>query len=135
MNAGSYSGYIANDIELKQTPNGVSVCRFRVAVRRPNKKDTTDFIDFVAWRQKAEFVSRYFRKGQWIEISGCLTTYKWEDKATGKPRYGYEVECTEVSFGGGKREDGAGAAENAFPAFSEDAPTFEEVSSDEALPF
>lgn len=51
MNAGSYSGYIANDIELKQTPNGVSVCRFRVAVRRPNKKDTTDFIDFVAWRQ------------------------------------------------------------------------------------
>ena len=70
MNVVAISGRITSDPELKQTQDGTSVCRFSVAVRRPNVKDKTDFIDCIAWRQKAEFVSRLFRKGQRIEVTG-----------------------------------------------------------------
>ncbi len=125
MNNGSWSGFISSDIELKQTPEGISVCRFSVAVRRPNTKDKTDFLAFVAWRQKAEFVSRYFKKGQWIEISGTLTTRKWEDTHNQK-RVSYEIVCEDISFGGVKRDD----AKQVEPDFSEI-----NAEGDEKLPF
>ena len=103
MNVVAISGRITSDPELKQTQDGTSVCRFSVAVRRPNVKDKMDFIDCIACRQKAEFVSRFFRKGQRIEVTGYLTARKWEDKH-GAKRVSHEVICDEVTFGDTKKK-------------------------------
>lgn len=80
MNSINISGRITNSLELKSTQSGTSVCSFTVAVDRPAVKGKTDFIDCVAWRHKAEFVSKYFQKGDPIEVTGCLTTRNYEDK-------------------------------------------------------
>lgn len=80
MNSICLTGRLTDDVELKQTPSGVSVCSFTLAVKRPNVKDTTDFINCVAWRGTAEFISRYFGKGNKIEVNGVLTSRKYEDK-------------------------------------------------------
>ena len=94
-------GNFVADPELKQTPTGISVCRFRLAVQRRFVKDqqeqTADFIDIVAWRQTAEFVSRYFKKGRPILVCGQLQSRTWTDKDGGK-RYSVEVLADEVSF-------------------------------------
>ena len=65
-------GNITKDVELKQTPNGVSVCSFDIAVNRKINKDEVDFITIVAWRQQAEFVWKYFKKGQAILVCGQI---------------------------------------------------------------
>lgn len=97
MNNICLTGRLTSDVELKQTPNGVSVCSFAIAVKRPNTKDTTDFINCTAWRNTAEFVSRYFKKGQMIAVSGYLTSTKFEDK-DGNKRTSYEVICDRCEF-------------------------------------
>lgn len=131
MNVIAISGNIVRDIELKTTPDGVSVCAFTVAVRRPNTKEKTDFITCVAWRQKAEFISRYFTKGQKIEVAGCLTSRKWEDKNGGK-RTAFEIIVDDVSFGESKKAE-AGAANNTPQEYPPE--DFEEIANDEDLPF
>ena len=94
-------GNFVADPELKQTPTGISVCRFRLAVQRRFVKDqqeqTADFIDIVAWRQTAEFVSRYFKKGRPILVCGQLQSRTWTDK-DGGTRYSVEGLADEVSF-------------------------------------
>lgn len=95
MNIVTITGRICADIELRQTQNGVSVATFTVAVSRPRVKDTTDFINCVAWRSSAEFLSRYTHKGDMIAIVGMLTTRKYEDKE-GNKRVAYEVLCDRV---------------------------------------
>ena len=97
MNKVQFTGRLTADVELKQTTNGVSVCSFSLAVKRPRVKDKTDFINFVAWRGQAEFVSRYFKKGDAMEVSGALTSRKYQDY-DGKSRVVFEVECDDVSF-------------------------------------
>lgn len=129
MNVVAISGRITSNPELKQTQDGTSVCRFSVAVRRPNVKDKTDFIDCIAWRQKAEFVSRFFQKGQRIEVTGYLTVRKWEDKH-GAKRLSHEVICDEVAFGDTKKEGGAETAGEIVPAAD-----YEEIPNDGDLPF
>lgn len=94
-------GNLVADPELKQTPQGTSCCRFRIAVQRRFAKEgaeqTADFIDIVAWRQTAEFVCKYFRKGKPILICGQIQTRSWTDQQGGK-RYATEVVADEVSF-------------------------------------
>ena len=95
-------GRICHDVELKQTPSGVSVCSFRIAVNRnfvvKDGKQQADFIDIVAWRQNAEFVSKYFAKGKMIIVEGSIQTRKYEDK-NGNKRTAVEVVADNVQFG------------------------------------
>lgn len=103
MNSINLTGRLTADVELKQTPSGVPVCTFNLAVDRPKVKDTTDFIRIVAWKSTAEFITRYFRKGNKIEITGVLTTRKWQDNS-GNNRVTYEVVAENVGFGESKGE-------------------------------
>lgn len=123
MNKAQFTGRLTADVELKQTTSGVSVCSFSLAVKRPRVKDKTDFINFVAWRGQAEFVSRYFKKGDAMEVSGVLTSRKYQDNS-GKPRVVFEVECDDISFclTNGKAEQG-------------EQPQFEEINGDDDVPF
>lgn len=126
MNAIQISGNLVRDVELKTTVEGLSVCSFTVAVRRPNAPDKTDFINCTAWRNTAEFISRWFKKGKWIEVSGALTSRSWEDSA-GSRRTSFEVTVREVSFGGGKKEESGAEPSNEIPP--------DVILSDEDLPF
>jgi len=99
-------GRLTADPELRQTPSGVSTCRFSVAVDRGYKsKDTgerqADFIRVNAWRQTAEFVSRYFSKGKMIIVEGSLRNNDYTD-ANGVKHYSMEVLADNVSFGESK---------------------------------
>lgn len=103
MNTVAITGRLTSHSELKTTRNGVSVCAFDVAVPRLGVKDITDFYTCVAWRQTAETVSKYFTKGQKIEIVGTLTTRSWKDK-DGNKRSKVEILCEQVGFGESKKE-------------------------------
>lgn len=95
MNIITITGRLGGDVELRQTQQGVSVATFTLAVSRPRTKDTTDWINCVAWRQSAEFLSRYTKKGDLIAVAGMLTARKYEDK-DGNKRTAYEVVCDRV---------------------------------------
>lgn len=126
-------GRITADIEQKATPSGVAVCQFTIAVNRKGSKDgTTDFIDCVAWRQTAEFIAKYFRKGSSICIVGELQkrSYKAKD---GTPRYITEVKVDEANFVDSKSD--AGQAEQTPTYSTPTAPNFEDANPDEPLPF
>lgn len=125
MNKTVFTGRLTADTELKQTQNGVPVCSFTLAVKRPRVKDKTDFINFVAWRSNAEFVTRYFKKGDAMEVSGALTSRKYQDQ-NGNTRVAFEVECDEVSFclTNGKADKK-----------EQQTPDIEELSQDDDLPF
>lgn len=93
-------GRIANDLELRHTPNGVAVLSFRVAVARPCKKGEdgrTDFIDCTAWRNTAEFLASYFSKGSPVVLEGRLRVDSYEAKDGGKRRR-VEVQVEHAAF-------------------------------------
>lgn len=119
-------GNLVQDAELKQTPNGIAVTSFRLAVGRKMQQDKTDFIDIVAWRATAEFINKYFSKGNPILICGSLQVRSWTDK-DGNKRYSTEVVADEVSFVGSKQQ---GAA----PTYPTTETAFEELTDDD-LPF
>ena len=143
-------GRLTADPELKQTQSGVSVCSFTVAVNRRFQSKSadaqqTDFINVVAWRQGAELVSRYFRKGSSICVTGSIQTRKYQDK-DGNNRVSTEVVADEISFVDSKGESSASQGrfgapytpENYAPSFSsqdEAAPQFMEMSGEDDLPF
>jgi single-strand DNA-binding protein len=139
------AGRLTADPELKKTQmNDTSVCSFTVAVNRRFAKQgeqaQTDFIDCVAWRQQAEFLSRYFRKGSSVCIIGSLQKRVWNDQQ-GNKRYSTEVIADEINFvdakGEGPNRDFSGEAPVQTPAYST-APAemtqFEEADEDD-LPF
>lgn len=128
-------GRLTADPELKQTGNGVAVTSFTLAVDRKYNKDTekkADFITIVAWRQTAEFICKYFRKGSAIIVLGELQTRSWDD-SNGKKRFTTEVVASEVSFAESKKnpETNSPTADN-FAAFAQG--NFEAVE-DDTLPF
>ena len=140
-------GNMTADPELKQTTTGTSVCSFSIAVNRRFTKaeqgqQTVDFINIVTWRQSAEFVSRYFKKGNPILVCGQLQTRTWTDNQ-GAKRYATEVVADEVSFVGTASSNGAPVAGGAYtpeaytsPSFnSAPSANFEEIPGDESLPF
>ena len=99
-------GRLTADPELRQTPSGVSSCRFSVAVNRNyTSKETgerqTDFINVVAWRNTAEFVSRYFSKGKMRIVEGSLRNNNYTDQ-NGVKHYSMDVQADNVSFGESK---------------------------------
>ena len=103
------AGRLTADPELKTTPSGISVCSFSVAVdRRFGKDKQTDFISCVAWRQTAEFVTKYFVKGSAICIVGSIQTRKFTDK-NGNNRIAVVVLADEVTFVESKKNTAEGA--------------------------
>ena len=106
MNKVILIGNIARSPELRQTPQGVSTARFTVAVNRRYSKDgqrQADFIQCVAWRNTAEFVSKYFTKGSGIQLCGSIQTRSWEGQ-DGQRHYATEVVADEVEFNGSKAD-------------------------------
>ena len=143
------AGRMTADPELKQTPSGVSVLSFTIAVNRSYVSKNSDqgerqadFINVVAWRNTAEFISKYFRKGSAICVSGSIQTRSWQDQQ-GQRRYATEVVADEAMFVDSRNEGGAGGsytpdAYGAAPSFSTPAaaaPNFEELKADDDLPF
>lgn len=137
-------GRLTADPELKTTPNGIAVTSFSVAVNRRTSKSsegqtqTSDFLNAVAWRNQAEFISRYFKKGSSICLTGQLQTRKWTDQQ-GNNRYATEIVVDEVFFVDSKSEGPQGNSSDNMgaPAFStgDNAPEFEVMSGDQDLPF
>jgi single-strand DNA-binding protein len=124
-------GNLVADPELKKTPSGVSVCSFQIAVNRRFQKEgqhETDFFGIVAWRNTAELVSRYFHKGKPILVCGQLQTRSWTDQ-NGQKRYTTEVVADEATFVENKSN------ESSAPSYAGDQSGFEELSSEEELPF
>ena len=110
-------GRITHDLEVKQTPSGVSVLSFSVAVQRSFAKQgeerQTDFINCVAWRQQADFIGRYFGKGRMICIEGALRTRTYDDK-NGTKHYVTEVYVDNANFTGEPRQQEGGAYSNNY---------------------
>ena len=133
-------GNLTADPEVKVTTSGVSVCTFNIAVNRKFAKDgeqTCDFITVQAWRQTAEFVSRYFTKGKPILVCGQIQTRNFTDKQ-GNKRTATEVVADEVSFvGNNENATEAKPAPSAYTpsVYSPSQSQFEEVPNDGDLPF
>ena len=154
-------GRLTADPQLKQTAQGISVVSFTVAIDRPYRKDAerqADFISVVAWRQTAEFVSKYFSKGKMIIVEGSMRTRTYDDTRHPEVKhYVTEVYADNVTFGESKGSSEGGYQNNtsfpqpdvqqqsyAHPAQSAPAPSisigsmgdFEEILGDEdGLPF
>lgn len=133
------TGRLTADPELRYTPNNTPVTSFSIAVNRAYKsgeEPQTDFINIVAWRQRAEFITKYFSKGSLIGIEGSIQTRKYVDKETGKNRTAFEVVVNNVQFVESKR-DGASANNEAPASFSNaGANEFVELdNSSDDLPF
>lgn len=102
-------GRLCADPELKTTQSGIAVCRFRIAVNRQYSKNSekkADFINIVSWRQQAEFVSRYFRKGSMIIVEGKLQNADYTDN-NGVKHYAMDVQADNVTFGEAKSSQNA----------------------------
>lgn len=139
-------GRLTADPESKMTQTGTPVVTFSIAVNRRGTKEgqqQSDFITCVAWRERAEFICKYFGKGSSICVVGSLQTRKWQDK-DGNNRVSTEVNVDEVEFVDSKNESTAGSApansvSAQAPSYVPDAykqPTFEDTSSgDDDLPF
>ena len=134
-------GNMTADPELKQTASGISVCSFSIAVNRrfkgENGQQECDFINIVTWRQQAEFVTKYFKKGNPILICGQLQTRSWTDNQ-GQKRFATEVVADEVSFVASASQSNANENQNTpyIPdAYKDQNHGFEELPSDESLPF
>lgn len=141
-------GNVSSEVELKQTQSGTSVCSFNVAVNRFSKEPDAKKVDFftvVAWQAKAEFVSRYFKKGSPILVCGRLENREWSDKQ-GNKRISTEIIAEEITFVGGKESSTEAKNEPVFnpetdrkymPSAYSGVPNaqFEEIPNDSDLPF
>ena len=131
-------GRLVADPELRQTPNGISVCTFRIAVDRAYSpkggEKQADFIDIVAWRQQAEFVSKYFGKGKLILVEGSIQVRSYTDKNDQK-RTAVEVVAENIRFVGSKAEsEGGGGNSRPLPSASSAPPAREGESAPPAPP-
>ncbi len=140
LNCAVIMGRLTADPELRQTPSGVSVTRFSVAVDRgyvkPGEERKADFINVVCWRQTAEFVTKYFSKGSMIAVQGSIQTGSYEKD--GVKRSTFEIVADNVSFCGSKNESGSTAprATEAAPSFSNgNVDDFSAGADDDELPF
>lgn len=135
-------GRLTADVELKQTQNGTSVCSFSLAVNRRFSSEgerQTDFITCQAWRQTAEFISKYFKKGSSICVVGSIQTRSWKDN-NGNNRNATEVIVDEAMFVDGKNDSQGTEASNPNTYLpdaykSSPAPKYEDANPDDDLPF
>lgn len=114
-------GRLVADPELRTTPNGVNVASFRVAVNRPRDKEKSDFFNVVAWRQNAEFITRYFSKGKLIGIEGSLQTRDYTDKE-GNRRTAFEIQAERAFFTESKGGTPSGSNEFTAVDINDDLP-------------
>ncbi len=135
------TGRLTADPELKTTQSGIPVTTFSIAVNRnyrAGEEQQTDFINIVAWRQRAEFITKYFKKGNLIGIEGSIQTRRYQDK-NGNNRTAFEVVVNNAQFVESKRDGGAASAPvtNEPAAFSNaDVSDFAEIGGmDDDLPF
>jgi single-strand DNA-binding protein len=134
LNKAILGGKITADIELKQTSGGVPVCSFTVAVNRRKSaegKQEADFINCVAWRHNAEFISKFFKKGSSICITGSIQNRTWEQD--GQKRYATEIIVEEACFVDSKNESNQTIGQPSFTNM--EAVPFEQMSADDDLPF
>lgn len=140
-------GRLTGDPELKQTQNGIAVVSFSIAVNRKfQSKDgnqpQTDFFNITAWRATAEFIARFFHKGSAICVVGTIQNRTWTDQQ-GQKHYATDIVADEALFVDSRTDAPAGApgqytpdAYNNAPSFSSaPAPKFEEMKTDDELPF
>ena len=134
-------GRLVADPELRHTPSDIAVTSFTLAVDRQYKAGTeqqADFIDIVAWRGTAEFVCKYFTKGQMMAVHGAIQTRTYQDK-DGSKRKAFEIVAGDVNFCGDKkasRESEEFKNVGARPQAQEHYNTeFEEINGDDDLPF
>ena len=141
-------GRLTADPELKSTPSGVSVTTFTVAVNRrfggkQGEEAQADFFTVTAWRQTAEFITKFFRKASSICIMGSLQTRNWTDQQ-GQKRYATEIVADEAYFVDAKGEMQSAppqsyAATTAQPNYEQTgimpSPQFEQLGDDDELPF
>ncbi len=135
-------GRLTSDPEMRYSPSGVAVARFSIAVQRSYVKQgeerQTDFINIVAFRSTAEFVGKWFTKGQLMVVVGSLQSRRWEDK-DGKTQYGMDVVAEEIHFGESKKDrDASQPAQRpvpqAAPAPSAPASRVEDSFDDNFMP-
>lgn len=146
MNNVTLMGRLTADPELRQTQSGISCCRFTVAVNRKSKNQNgeydTDFISCTAWRQTAEFVSKYFSKGKMIALTGTLRTGSYTDKNhSDVTHYTTDVFVENVEFCGDKNSGNNSGNQQLQQAAEQTAMSygnlseFEEILSDGDVPF
>ena len=137
LNTVMLAGHITADPELRQTESGIPVCHFNLAVNRRKaegeEKPVTDFISIVTWRKTADTVARYFRKGSAICLSGRIEVRSYTDR-DGNKRVFTEVNAYEVYFVDSKQQS-TQQAENYSSAPLPKSPNFDELDTDEDLPF
>lgn len=145
MNVAILIGRLTDNPELRHTSSNIAVTRFSIAIDRrfakAGEERTTDFINIVAWRQQAEFICNYFKKGQRIAVEGSIQTGRYQDK-DGNNRYTFEVVANNVHFIEPKSSNNdnggyvAANKETAPQSFSNsDLGDFAEIASDDDLPF
>ena len=132
-------GRLTAQPELKTTPSGTTVTSFSIAVNRKRAKEgeqQSDFINCVAWKERAEFICKYFGKGSSISIVGELQTRQWKDN-NGNNRYATEVLVSEVNFVDSKADNAQASAQTYMPNEYQlaVAPNYQELDSDSDLPF
>lgn len=133
------TGRLTADPELKTTANGISVTTFSIAVDRryrSGEERQTDFINIVAWRQSAEFITKYFKKGSMIGIEGSIQTRRYQDK-NGNNRTAFEVVANNVQFVESKKDSASSATSDTASFSNADVNDFSDLGdvSDDDLPF
>jgi len=149
LNIAALMGRLVADPELKHTSNDLAVTKFTIAVTRAYSKTAedrkTDFIDIVAWRNNAEFVCKYFKKGNLIAVDGSIQTGTYQDK-DGNKRKSFEVVANNINFVESKKSsvqsqtdfanaDISSENEDLSQYTSGNADDFQTIESDEDLPF
>lgn len=135
MNSTNMIGRLTADPELRRTNDGTAVCTFTLAVRRPRVKDTSDFVDFVAWRQSAEYLHQYGHKGDIVAVSGSLTSRKWKDKNDNN-RINWEIQAETVELLSSKKESQQSSTPNSYAKPQYAQQNFQQVTgTDEKLPW
>ena len=122
LNVISIAGRLTKDPELRYTQNQIAVCSYSVAVERdyagPDQKRETDFFDCVAWRQGAEFVSKYFHKGEMIVVTGRMQARDWTDNS-GNKRRSWEIQVDHNYFGGSKSDGQSSSGQSAADYYAQ----------------
>lgn len=138
LNSVCLMGRLTADPELKSTQSGVSVCSFRIAVDRTyqpkGQEKQTDFINIVTWRGTAEFVSRYFRKGQLVAVQGSIQTGQYTDR-DGNKRTTFDVVADNVFFAEKKAESGETKQVAGYDHSPDIQGDFEEIMGNDEPPF
>lgn len=132
MNLCVFKGRLCKSPELSTASSGMSVCRIRIAVQRRDKQSGTDFVTCVAFKNQAEFLNKYFRKGQEILIQGNLRINQWEGD-DGIKREACEVLINNIDFCGAKQD--TKPAEHSERAQTVEPFPYMDLLPDEDLPF